>query len=108
MSFFLGTISKLQSVVIESVSSTANVTYFAMTEIDGMASPKLGLLILLWTGEPEIRRLAASSFNMALLPTLACDTVQADQALLRRCQVWHTQLPLLPRFDAEYPRSIYC
>ena len=42
-------------------------TYFARVANEGLKSSKLGLLALLWTGDPDMRRLKASSFNMALL-----------------------------------------
>lgn len=42
-------------------------TYFARVANEGLKSSKLGLLTLLCTGDPDMRRLKASSFNMALL-----------------------------------------
>ena len=66
-------------------------SHLAMAAADGFTSPRLGLLNRLCTHDPEMRRLAASSCNMPLLPTEACERGNLPHALLTRK---HLTLPV--------------
>lgn len=70
-------------------------------------SCKFGLLALLCAGDPEMRKLAASSFSIARLAAAAC-IFQVSPVRLDKAKMRQYVLLLLPRLTAERPRSISC